>query len=370
MLSSDNFISKRKTFSFGSTFAEILRMSQRTEIGSLGEFMLIDHLTRFNETRNASTLLSIGDDAAVIDTFGKQMVVSTDLLIEGVHFDLSYMPLKHLGYKSVIVNLSDIYAMHAEPTQITVSLAISNRFSVEALDEFYEGVNLACERYGVDLVGGDTTTSQKGFIISVTAIGEVTENKFVTRAGARENDLICVTGDLGAAYLGLLLMEREKQIYLENPKIQPNLENRTYIIQRLLKPEARRDIGNWLREHQVMPTAMIDISDGLSSELLHISKHSQTGCVIYEEKLPIADDTRAAADMFGIAATTCALNGGEDYELLFTLSPDDFEKIKECELLTIIGHITAASEGNTLITNGNNRVALSAQGWNPIKNEA
>lgn len=343
-------------------------MTQRTEIASLGEFGLIDHLTRNNEIRNASTLLSIGDDGAVIDTFGKQMVVSTDMLVEGVHFDLMYTPLKHLGYKAVTVNLSDIYAMNAEPTQITLSIAISNRFSVEALDEFYDGVNLACERYGVDLIGGDTTSSQKGMVISVTAIGEVDENKFVTRSGAKEHDLICVTGDLGAAYLGLLLMEREKQIYLENPKIQPNFDNHTYVIERLLKPEARSKMIAWFMEHQLMPGAMIDISDGLSSELLHICKQSEVGCTIYEEKLPIHEQTKAAADQFGIAATTCALNGGEDYELLFTISPDDFEKVKECELLNIIGHITKAEEGKVLITNGNNRIELTAQGWNPIKN--
>ena len=343
-------------------------MTERTEIASLGEFGLIDHLTRNNEIRNASTLLSIGDDAAVIDTFGKQMVVSTDMLVEGVHFDLMYSPLKHLGYKSVIVNLSDIYAMNAEPTQITLSIAMSNRFSVEALDEFYDGVNLACERYGVDLIGGDTTSSQKGFVISVTAIGEVEENKFVTRSGAKENDLICVTGDLGAAYLGLLLMEREKQIYLENPKIQPNFENHTYVIERFLKPEARRKLIKWLKENQVHPSSMIDISDGLSSELLHICKQSEVGCTIYEEKLPIHDDTKLAADAFGIAVTTCALNGGEDYELLFTISPADFEKVKECDLFNIIGHITKQEEGKVLITNGNNRIELTAQGWNHIKN--
>ncbi len=343
-------------------------MTERTEIASLGEFGLIDHLTRNNEIRNASTLLSIGDDAAVIDTFGKQMVVSTDMLVEGVHFDLMYSPLKHLGYKSVIVNLSDIYAMNAEPTQITLSIAMSNRFSVEALDEFYDGVNLACERYGVDLIGGDTTSSQKGFVISVTAIGEVEENKFVTRSGAKEHDLICVTGDLGAAYLGLLLMEREKQIYLENPKIQPNFENHTYVIERFLKPEARRKLIKWLKENQVHPSSMIDISDGLSSELLHICKQSEVGCTIYEEKLPIHDDTKLAADAFGIAVTTCALNGGEDYELLFTISPADFETVKECDLFNIIGHITKPEEGKVLITNGNNRIELTAQGWNHIKN--
>ncbi|MCF8294049.1 MAG: thiamine-phosphate kinase [Chitinophagaceae bacterium] len=343
-------------------------MSERTEIASLGEFGLIEHLTRENETRNVSTVLSIGDDAAVIDTFGKQMVVTTDMLVEGVHFDLMYTPLKHLGYKAVIVNLSDIYAMNAEPTQITLSIAVSNRFSVEALDEFYEGVNLACERYGVDLVGGDTTSSQKGFVISVTAIGEVEENKFVTRSGAKENDLICVTGDLGASYLGLLLMEREKQIYVENPTIQPDFEQHTYIIERLLKPEARRKMIAWFKENNLTPTSMIDISDGLSSELLHICKQSEVGCTIYEEKLPIHEQTNEGAAKFGIAATTCALNGGEDYELLFTISPDDFEKVKECELLHIIGHITKPEDGSVLITNGNNRIKLSAQGWNHLKN--
>lgn len=342
-------------------------MSERTEIASLGEFGLIEHLTRENETRNVSTVLSIGDDAAVIDTFGKQMVVTTDMLVEGVHFDLMYTPLKHLGYKAVIVNLSDIYAMNAEPTQITLSIAVSNRFSVEALDEFYEGVNLACERYGVDLVGGDTTSSQKGFVISVTAIGEVEENKFVTRSGAKENDLICVTGDLGASYLGLLLMEREKQIYVENPTIQPDFEQHTYIIERLLKPEARRKMIAWFKENNLTPTSMIDISDGLSSELLHICKQSEVGCTIYEEKLPIHEQTNEGAAKFGIAATTCALNGGEDYELLFTISPNDFDKVKECELLHIIGHITKPEEGSVLITNGNNRIELSAQGWNHLK---
>jgi thiamine-monophosphate kinase len=342
-------------------------MSERTEIASLGEFGLIEHLTRENETRNVSTVLSIGDDAAVIDTFGKQMVVTTDMLVEGVHFDLMYTPLKHLGYKAVIVNLSDIYAMNAEPTQITLSIAVSNRFSVEALDEFYEGVNLACERYGVDLVGGDTTSSQKGFVISVTAIGEVEENKFVTRSGAKENDLICVTGDLGASYLGLLLMEREKQIYVENPTIQPDFEQHTYIIERLLKPEARRKMIAWFKENNLTPTSMIDISDGLSSELLHICKQSEVGCTIYEEKLPIHEQTNEGAAKFGIAATTCALNGGEDYELLFTISPNDFDKVKECELLNIIGHITKPEDGSVLITNGNNRIELSAQGWNHLK---
>jgi thiamine-monophosphate kinase len=342
--------------------------NKRTEIASLGEFGLIDHLTRHNEVRNASTLLSIGDDGAVIEPFGKQLVVTTDMLVEGVHFDLMYMSLKHLGYKSVMVNLSDIYAMNAEPSQITVSIAISNRFSVEALDELYEGINLACDRYGVDLIGGDTTTSQKGLIISITAIGEVEENKFVTRSGAQENDLICVTGDLGAAYMGLLLLEREKKLYLENPNVKPDLENQTYILERFMKPEARRQTIAWLKEKKILPTAMIDISDGLSSEMLHICKQSEMGCLIYEEKLPIHDDTRAIAEKFGIAATTAALNGGEDYELLFTISANEYEKVKDCELFKIIGHITTADKGKYFLTNGNNKIELIAQGWNPIKN--
>ncbi len=339
---------------------------KRTEIASLGEFGLIDHLTRENETKNASTLLSIGDDAAVIDTFGKQMVVSTDMLVEGVHFDLMYMPLKHLGYKAVIVNLSDIYAMNAEPTQITLSIAISNRFSVEALDEFYEGVNLACERYGVDLIGGDTTSSQKGLVISITAIGEVEENKFVTRSGAKEGDLICVTGDLGASYMGLLLLEREKKIYLENPGVQPDLENQKYVLERFMKPEAGRNMVHWMKENHVMPTSMIDISDGLSSEILHICKQSELGCVIYEDKLPIHEETKLNAQKFGIASTTAALNGGEDYELLFTISPTEFEKVKECELLNIIGHMTNSSEGCKFLTNSNVKIDISAQGWKHI----
>ncbi|MCC7029400.1 MAG: thiamine-phosphate kinase [Chitinophagaceae bacterium] len=342
--------------------------NKRTEIASLGEFGLIDHLTEEVEIYNASTLLGIGDDGAVIDSFGKQMVVSTDMLVEGVHFDLMYVPLKHLGYKSVIVNLSDIYAMNAQPTQITVSIAISNRFSVEALDEFYEGINFACKKYGVDLIGGDTTTSTSGLVISITAIGEVEDNKFVTRKGAKPNDLICVTGNLGAAYTGLLLLEREKKIYLETPGVQPDLENQSYIVERILKPEAKKEMIDWFKANSILPTAMIDISDGLSSELLHICKQSQTGCVLYEDKLPIHEQTRLNADKFNIAATTCALNGGEDYELLFTVSTDEFEKISNCPLLTVIGHVTGADEGQYLITNGNNKVKLTAQGWNAIKN--
>src|SRR5688500_9937093 len=262
---------------------------QRTEISSLGEFGLIEHLTQNIELQNASSVVGVGDDAAIIDHFGKLTVVTTDLLIEGVHFDLMYTPLKHLGYKSVIVNLSDVYAMNATPTQLTMSVGLSNRFSVEAIDEFYEGVYAACEKYGVDLVGGDTTSSQKGFIISVTAIGETTPDKYIKRDTAQKGDLICVSGDLGAAYIGLLFLEREKKIYMESPGVQPDLENESYVIGRLLKPEARKDIIEFLAKSGIRPTSMIDISDGLSSEVLHICRDSNLGCVLYEEKIPISD---------------------------------------------------------------------------------
>jgi thiamine-monophosphate kinase len=282
---------------------------QRTEISSLGEFGLIEHLTRNIELQNASSIVGVGDDAAVIDHFGKQTVITTDLLIEGVHFDLMYTPLKHLGYKSVIVNLSDVYAMNATPTQITMSLGISNRFGVEALDEFYEGVYAACEKYGVDLIGGDTASSQKGFIISVTAIGEVTPDKYVMRSGAKNGDLVCVSGDLGGAYIGLLFLEREKQIYLENPAIQPDLEGESYVVGRLLKPEAGKNIIDFFAEHSITPTSMMDISDGLSSEILHICKESNVGCVLYEEKIPVAEETKKAAFKFEIDPTACALSG-------------------------------------------------------------
>ncbi|MFL5811355.1 MAG: thiamine-phosphate kinase, partial [Flavisolibacter sp.] len=275
----------------------------RTEVSSLGEFGLIEHLTKNIEIQNASTIAGVGDDAAVLDHFGKQTVVTNDLLIEGVHFDLMYTPLKHLGYKSVVVNVSDICAMNATPTQILLGLGFSNRFSVEALDEFYEGVYAACAHYGVDLVGGDTATSQKGFIISCTAIGEVTPDKYVKRNGAEKGNLLCVTGDLGAAFLGLTLLEREKKIFLENPKIQPDLEGEKYIVGRILKPEARKDIIDFFTASDIRPTAMIDISDGLSSEILHICRQSKVGCVLYEEKIPIAEDTKMAAFKFNLDPT-------------------------------------------------------------------
>ncbi|MBX5438033.1 MAG: thiamine-phosphate kinase, partial [Thermoflavifilum sp.] len=335
----------------------------RTEIASLGEFGLIAYLTKNIEIQNASTLVGVGDDAAVIDHFGRQTVISTDLLIEGIHFDLMYTPLKHLGYKAVVVNLSDIYAMMATPTQLTLSIAVSNRFSVEALAEFYEGVYLACERYGVDLVGGDTSSSQKGFIISVTAIGEVAPDQFVLRSGAKKGDLICVSGDLGAAYLGLQILEREKRLYLDDPNMQPELEPYTYVIGRQLKPEARKDIVEFLQEQGIRPTAMMDVSDGLSSDILHICKQSNVGCLLYEEKIPIAEDTRLAAFPFQLDPTACALNGGEDYELLFTIRQEDYEKITTSEQISVVGYITDIAEGAHILTKGGNKYKLVAQGW-------
>jgi thiamine-monophosphate kinase len=340
---------------------------ERTEIASLGEFGLIDHLTRNNEITQAGTLVGVGDDAAVIDQFGRQCVVTTDMLVEGVHFDLMYTPLKHLGYKAVVVNLSDICAMGANPTHITMSLGISNRFSVEALEEFYEGVYTACRIYNVDLAGGDTVSSQKGLIISVTAIGEVAPGQYITRSGARKHDLICVSGDLGGAYLGLQLLEREKKIFLENPNVQPDMENRAYIVGRILKPEARTDIVEWLQEKKIVPTSMIDISDGLSSELLHICKQSGVGCVLYEEKIPIHDDTREAALMFQLDPTTCALSGGEDYELLFTIRQEDYDLVKANGNISVVGYITDAAEAAFLTTRQGNRHALTAQGWNAFR---
>jgi len=336
----------------------------RTEISSLGEFGLIDRLTANIEIKNASTLLGVGDDAAVIDHFGRQTLISTDLLLEGVHFDLVYTPLQHLGYKSVIVNLSDIYAMNAIPTQITMGLGISNRFSVEALDEFYEGVYAACETYSVDLVGGDTVSSRKGFVISVTAIGEVTPDRFVRRSTARKGDLLCCTGDLGAAYLGLVFLEREKKIFLESPDVRADLEGEKYVIGRLLKPEARKDVIEFFQEASLLPTAMMDISDGLSSDILHICRQSNLGCVLYEEKIPIAEDTRKAAFKFELDPTACALSGGEDYELLFTIDPKDHDSLVLNEQVSVIGYMTEPEKGKKIITKGGNTFDIIAQGWN------
>lgn len=339
---------------------------ERTEIGALGEFGLIEHLTKNIELQNASSVLGVGDDAAVIDHFGKQTVITTDLLIEGIHFDLIYTPLKHLGYKAVVINLSDIYAMNAIPTQIVMSLGISNRFSLEAIDEFYEGVYAACSTYGVDLVGGDTSSSQKGFIISVTAIGEVAPDKFVKRNTAKKGDLLCVTGDIGAAYLGLLFLEREKKIYIESPGVQPDLEGEAYVIGRLLKPEARKDIIEFIAKENIALSSMMDVSDGLSSEILHICKDSGLGCLIYEDKIPVSEETKRAAFKFEIDPTACALSGGEDYELLFTLPQSEHEKLVLNEQISVIGYMTEAAEGVHLMTKGGNKHVITAQGWNHL----
>lgn len=341
-------------------------MENRTEVSSLGEFGLIDHLLKNNEIKNATTILSAGDDAAVIDQFGRQTVVSTDLLLEGIHFDLSYTPLKHLGYKSVVVNLSDIYAMNATPTQIVMSIGFSNRFSLEALEEFYAGVYAACEQYAVDLVGGDTSTSKKGFVISVTAIGEVAPDNFVKRSGAKSGDLICVSGELGGAFLGLTLLERERKIF-EETGAQPDLEGQSYIVGRLLKPEARKDIIEYFAEAEIKPTSMMDLSDGLSSDIMHICKQSDVGCVLYEDKFPLNDEAKAFAYKLQLDPTACALSGGEDYELLFTVSQDDYEKIKTNPAVSIIGYVTDAAEGKSIITRGGNKHELVAQGWNHLK---
>ncbi len=340
-------------------------MKERTEIASLGEFGLIDQLTKNIEIKNSSTLLGVGDDAAVIDHFGRQTVISTDLLLEGVHFDLSYTPLKHLGYKSVVVNLSDIYAMNATPTQIVLSIGFSNRFSLEALEEFYEGVMAACDTYQVDLIGGDTSTSQKGLIISITAIGEVAPDSFVKRNGAQVNDLLCVSGELGGAFLGLTLLEREKKIF-ETTGAQPDLEGQAYIVGRLLKPEARKDIIEYFSEAGIMPTSMIDVSDGLSSDLLHLCKQSEKGCIVYEDKLPFNEEAKEFAYKLQLDPTACALSGGEDYELLFTVSQNDYEKVKTNPSITIIGYMTEKAEGKHLITRAGNKHELIAQGWNHL----
>lgn len=341
--------------------------NERTEISNLGEFGLIEHLTKNIELQNASSLLGVGDDAAVIDHFGKQTVITTDLLVEGVHFDLTYTPLKHLGYKSVIVNLSDIYAMNAIPTQIVISIGISNRFSVEAVNEIYEGIYAACDKYGVDLVGGDTTSSQKGLIISITAIGEVAPDQFVKRSTAQKGDLLCVSGDLGGAYIGLLFLEREKKIFLESPGVQPDLEGEAYVVGKLLKPEARKDIIEFFAKENIRPTAMMDISDGLSSEILHICKQSNLGCVLYEEKIPVADATRNAAFKFELDPTACALSGGEDYELLFTIPQAEYDKLVLNEQISVVGYMTEPEQGAHIITKGGGKHAITAQGWNHMK---
>ncbi len=339
----------------------------RTELSAIGEFGLIDHLTHDITLIQPSTVKGIGDDAAVIDIGDEYILVTTDLLIEGVHFDTTYTPLKHLGYKSIAVNLSDICAMNGTPTQVLVSISVSNRYSVEALSELYEGIKLACNRYKVDLIGGDTTSSVSGMFISVTALGKVAKTEVCYRSTAKPNHLICVTGDLGAAYLGLLLLEREKSVFLNNPGMQPDLGGNDYILQRQLKPEPRFDMLASLKKNEVVPTSMIDISDGLASEMLHICKESKVGCRIYEDKIPIDGTTVNTAEEFGISPVTAAMNGGEDYELLFTVNTDDFQKIKDLSDIHVIGHITEDPSDIHLVTSGGGLVALRAQGWNHMK---
>jgi len=335
----------------------------RTDLSNLGEFALIEHLTKHFKINQKSTIRGIGDDAAVLDFNNKNVVVTTDLLVEGVHFDLSYMPLKHLGYKAVMVNLSDVYAMNAEATQITVSIAVSNRFPLEALEEIYEGIETASKLYNVDVIGGDTTSSTKGLLISITALGVASKDDVVYRNGAKPNDLLVVSGDLGAAYMGLQILEREKEVYKVNPNSQPDLEPYTYIVERQLKPEARQDIIKLLKDLKVKPTSMIDISDGLSSEIIHLCKHSNVGCDLYENKIPLDPQVISTCEEFNLDSTTVALNGGEDYELLFTVSQEDFPKIKANPNLSIIGYITDASAGMHLVTRAETKIELKAQGW-------
>lgn len=342
-------------------------MKKRTEISTLGEFGLIRHLTEKIELKNDSTLKGVGDDAAVLDYKEKQVLVTTDLLLEGIHFDLTYVPLTHLGYKSAVVNFSDIYAMNGRPKQITISLGISKRFSVEDLEAFYQGVKLACDIYGVDIVGGDTSASRTGLTISITCIGEGEKEKIVYRNGAKETDLICVSGDLGAAYMGLQLLEREKQVFNGEPNFQPDFSGKEYLLERQLKPEARKDIIDILDRAGIVPTSMMDISDGLSSELLHISRQSNTGCRIYEDKIPIDYQTAVQAEQFNMNLTTVALNGGEDYELLFTVPLTAHDKVSDLKGIKVIGYVTKDLLGNYLVARDGTEIALQAQGWNSLK---
>lgn len=343
---------------------------ERTEIGKLGEFGLIKHLTEKFGIKNKTSVKGVGDDAAVINFGTKKALFSTDLLLEGIHFDLAYTPLKHLGYKAVQVNLSDIYAMNGMASQIMVSIGLSSKFPLEAVEELYQGIRIACEKYEVDLVGGDTSASKQGLVISVTSIGYADEKDICYRNGAGEGDLICVSGDLGGAYIGLQLLEREKLIFIENPEIQPDLEGKDYIVERQLKPEARKDIVEALKLMKIRPTSMIDVSDGLASEILHICNQSDKGCNIYEEKIPLDPMTYDTARDFGIDPTVCALNGGEDYELLFTIRQSDYEKIRNNPDISIIGHITEASAGCNLISRSEKVHPIKAQGWNSLKDPA
>ena len=340
--------------------------SSRTELSALGEFGLIEHLTKDLVIKHSSTIKGVGDDAAVLK-FGKSVtLVSTDLLVENIHFDLSYMPLRHLGYKAAVVNFSDIAAMNGVPKQLTVAMAVSNRFSLEAVEEIYAGIKLACERYKVDLVGGDTSSSISGLFLSLTIIGEADEGEVVYRSGAKENDLICVSGDLGGAYLGLLLLEREKKVFEANPEMQPDLGDYEYVLGRQLKPEARTDIREKLLQAGIKPTSMIDISDGLASEVLHLCRNSHTGCVIFEEKIPLDISTEEAARAFHLDASIAALNGGEDYELLFTVPLGDYDKISKLKEISIIGHITEKAAACNLVTRSGQSIPLTAQGWDAL----
>ena len=343
------------------------RSNKRTELSSLGEFGLIEYLTKDIKLKHKSSIYGIGDDAAVLDAGKKKILVSTDMLTEGVHFDLTFMPLKHLGYKAVVVNLSDIIAMNATPSQITVSIGVSNRFSVEAIAELYSGIKLACKNYNVDLIGGDTTSTAAGLVISVTVIGFANEKDITYRNTAKEHDLVCVSGDLGGAYAGLMVLEREKKVFEANPEMQPELSGNDCILERHLKPEARIDIIKVLSDVKVKPTAMIDISDGLASELKHICKQSKVGATLYENKIPIDQTTWDSARAFNMDPTTYALNGGDDYELLFTIKAGDYEKVKNISEITVIGHITEESAGVNLITKNNVSAPIEAQGWDGMK---
>lgn len=341
---------------------------QRTELSELGEFGLIDTLTKHIKLQHKSTIKGVGDDAAVIDTKDKLSLMTTDLLIEGVHFDMTYTPLKHLGYKAAMVNFSDIYAMNGKPTQMTVGISASNRYSVEALEEIYSGIYLACERHQVDLVGGDTTASPSGLFISVTVLGEADKDEVVYRDTAKKDDLLCVSGDLAGAYLGLLLLEREKEVFKVDPNMQPDFTGYDYVLERQLKPEARKDIIEKLKEMGIKPTSMIDISDGLASEILHICRKSEVGCHVYEEKFPIDVVTVTAAEELKVEPTIAALSGGEDYELLFTINQKEFEKIKAVEGIHVIGHITDKNDGEYMISRSGTAIELTAQGWDAMKN--
>lgn len=341
--------------------------TSRTELNSLGEFGLINHISQSVQLYHKETIKGIGDDAAVIGNGNIVNLITTDILLEGVHFDLSYCPLKHLGYKAVVINLSDIYAMNGTPKQITVSIGLSNRFSLEAVEELYEGINLACEKYKVDLVGGDTSSSRSGLVINITAIGTAEKDNVVYRNTANENDLICVSGDLGAAYLGLQILNREKKIFKENPGVQPDLTGHDYLLERQLKPEARKDIIEQLNKSGIIPTSMIDVSDGLASELFHICTQSKKGCRIYEDKIPVDVQTGELAEEFKISPVVCALSGGEDYELLFTIQQSDFEKIKSVPDVHIIGHITDEAAGLFMFDKNEQQIALRAQGWDAFR---